>query len=355
MPVPSLRLSGGNKEALRLAEELKAAGVNIRIVTLWRAEFELESPHVPVVHLSGKLADRSTAKFQYPFLLLRFLFYIFPQARSAGGQASALLLTHFSTFPLAWLAPHLDWYCFIQDAEWMFVPGGWKRSFLKWLILTTCRRSRAFTTNTYLKALFEREGIKLMGMLSIWPDSTWLTSDPWPERDIDIVMLLRAGHSKRLDLYFEILIRIKQSGLSSCVITPDSEIYTRTAGLGVEAFLRPTQDQFKSIYQRSKVFLLLSETEGFSLPPLESMGSGCVPLCRDSGGPRCYMVGPLAGNLIPLQNTSSDIFTRLQTLLADPAKLSALSEFARAEFADGAISSRERRKAYLATLSAMLQ
>jgi glycosyltransferase involved in cell wall biosynthesis len=347
MLLPSLRISGGVREAIRLAENLSSQGISIEIVTFWKSEHVLPS-HIPVHHLSNFAPKRATAALQYPLLLFRF--FLFLRSFASDQRKLALVLTHFSTYPFAWIAPAFDWYCFNQDAEWMFAP----RSFMQRLILATCRHSRVLTTNTYLETLFEESGIKSIGTFPVWPDTTWLTTGEMPAREIDVVMLLRKGRGKRMDLYLEILRLATKRGLSSCVITPDLEIFTHAAPLASEALLRPSQEEFIKIYRRSKVFLLLSEAEGFSLPPLEAMGSGCVPLCRDSGGPRCYMTGPLAGNLVPLQASSDEIFDWLQRLLADPVQLSALSVFATEQFITGVDSCILQRNECIASLTAML-
>ncbi|QHN04324.1 glycosyltransferase family 4 protein [Granulicella sp. WH15] len=354
MPIPSLRMSGGNKEALRLAEELQLGGVDIRIVTLWRSQHELTSSNVPIVHLSSYLADRFNARVQYPILLLRFLFYVLALTRSSEGCKNALILTHFSTFPLAWLAPHLAWYCFNQDVEWMFVADGPKRTLLRKLILATSRRASVITTNAYISSLYLQEGIQPLGQASIWPPKSWLSHAVSGERDIDVVMLLRRGHMKRLDLYLEILAQLNRVGISSAVVTPDSEIRASVAGLAGSCFLRPTDEEIKQLYGRSKIFLLLSDTEGFGLPPLESMGSGCVPLCRDSGGPRCYMDGAFVGNLMSLDATIPEILLRLQMLLADPGGLLAFSLEARRRFEIGLLSTIAQRKECITRLLKIL-
>lgn len=348
MLLPSLRISGGVKEAIRLAEDLKNQAVAIQIVAMWRSKHELPCANIPVIYLSNLVARRSVAALQYPFLLLRFIVLLRRLYSSSERKKMVLLLTHFSTFALGWTSPRLNRYCFNQDVEWMFVKEGWRRSWLRAFILATSRRSRVITTNEFVENLYAQEGIRAVGCLSIWAPMAWLTTGPASPRDIEVVMLLRRGSMKRLDLYFELLL---QSNLASLVITPDTEIFAKLADHGIKSVLRPSDAEIRAIYQRSKVFLLLSDTEGFGLPPLEAMGSGCVPLCRDSGGPRCYMVGPLASNLLPLQASTAEIFAKLRSLLSDPERLSALSEYAKRSFSAGFEVSLMRRNNCIITLS----
>lgn len=52
----------------------------------------------------------------------------------------------------------------------------------------------------------------------------------------------------------------------------------------IECFTNPPQEEIPKIYQRSMIMLKTSKSEGFSLPILEAMASGCVVVCYDMGG-----------------------------------------------------------------------
>ena len=121
-------------------------------------------------------------------------------------------------------------------------------------------------------------------------------------------MLLRSSGIKRLDLYREALrLFAERSAVRIAVITPDTDIAQEIPGNLAQVFLRPTDAEMKTLFARSRVFLLLSDVEGFGLPPLEAMGSGCVPVCRDSGGVRCYMHGEFAEMLFALDRPVGQI------------------------------------------------
>jgi glycosyltransferase involved in cell wall biosynthesis len=349
MLLPSLRISGGVKEALKFAEELSSSGNPVQLVALWKNKYELTST-LPIHYLSDFVAQRSLAAVQFPLLLLRFFLFL-RSGQSSNSRRPALVLTHFSTFPFAWIASMHDWNCFNQDVEWMFVKEGFRRVLLRWFILATSRRSRVVTTNAFVEGLYLREGLKPFGRLSIWPSPIWLTGHSDAARDIDVVMLLRRGHMKRLDLYIDILRRMKQRDITSCIVTPDSDIFDEVATLSTTALLRPSDQELRVIYQRAQIFLLLSDTEGFSLPPLEAMGSGCVPICRDSGGPRSYMVGLLSENLIPLEASNAHVLETVQTLLSDTKRLGMLSEYAVEKFAEGSVIARTERSECIAALT----
>jgi glycosyltransferase involved in cell wall biosynthesis len=351
---PSLRISGGIKEVLRFAEELRDEEVDVIIISLWKSAIELPTSGLKVEHLSNFETSRSWAWLHYPILLVLFLRYIRKAQRDASGSAMAIVVTHFSTFPLAWLAPSLDWYCFNQDVEWMFVADGFGRTLLRRFILATSRRAKVITTNAFIEKRFEFENIASFGRASIWPPTFWLGSDVNVARDLDVMMFLRRGHMKRLDLYLSMLDLLKAKNIVSCVVTPDPEIADLVKGIASQCFLRPSDDELKSLFERSKVFLLLSDTEGFALPPLEAMGSGCVPLCRDSGGPQCYMVGELMANLIPLAVPVNVIMMQLQEILSDNALLSSLSDSAKLRFKTGMSETSVERDACIHRVAADL-
>lgn len=52
-----------------------------------------------------------------------------------------------------------------------------------------------------------------------------------------------------------------------------------------EFHFRPTQEQIARIYASCDVWLSTSTTEGFNLPPLEAMASGCPVVCSRTGRP----------------------------------------------------------------------
>ncbi len=226
----------------------------------------------------------------------------------------------------------------------MFVAQGLRRSLLRKIILATSRRARVITTNGFIESRFKEEQIDSFGQAAIWPPDFWLTSRSDSARDIDVVAFLRRGHMKRLDLYLDMLARFDSCNISYTAITPDPDIYQLADKFRGKCLFRPTNEGIRVAYQEARIFLLLSDTEGFGLPPLEAMGSGCVPLCRDSGGPRCYMQGALAANLVPLDETNDRILERIRRLLANPSELTALSHISQSRFRGGLAEAQSKRE-----------
>ena len=234
-------------------------------------------------------------------------------------------------------------WCFVQDLEWHFVRNPVIKSLLKHMILFSYRRSRLISANSYLTVELIKLGLPVEAQASIWAAPMFMTFDN-AMRDISLVMVLRKGDHKRLDLYMDFLHLQHLQGRSwkIAVITPEDEIAGRVGNLVDECVVRPDIEAMRQLYARSKCFLHFSEHEGFGLPPLEAMGSGCVPLCRDSGGIRAYLTGELTQLIMPKSFGISEVVDRVVQLLEDPEQLQVLSRKVVKVFADGVACSRNR-------------
>lgn len=67
---------------------------------------------------------------------------------------------------------------------------------------------------------------------------------------------------------------------------------------GVEFHHLPTQEQIASIYARCDAWLSTSQSEGFNLPPLEAMASGCPAVCARTGRPLEIIENGINGFLV---------------------------------------------------------
>jgi glycosyltransferase involved in cell wall biosynthesis len=167
-------------------------------------------------------------------------------------------------------------------------------------------------------------------------------------------MMLRKGAHKRLHDYHRFIELARGSGreLRLAVISPDAELIAAVRDSVSVSLLRPTLAQMRSLYQRTRCFVHLSEHEGFGLPPLEAMGAGCIPLCRDSGGVRAFMATPeLDGLLLPAQTSVAEVLQRGCELLDDPARLRDCSARAREIFRRGAEATARTSAALVSALS----
>ena len=328
--VPSLKISGGIREAMRLATDLRDAGLPTTLLSMWASPHAMEST-VPVTMLSTWRTRISRAAFELPVLQYRFARWL----REKGSHSTPLIFTHYATLPLSLLVPRQQRYFFVQGLEWKFVRNGILSSLLRSIVLGTYRTGRIISANAYLTAELADEGLDVAFDAPIWADP-FFADRTEVNRDIDFAMVLRKGGIKRVDLYRRFIALARARGLRLAVITPEDDIAESVRGQVEEVVLRPSEEEMKVIYGRSKCFVHLSELEGFGLPPLEAMGSGCVPICRDSGGVRVFMRDTaLADNLLPLDTPIEVIFDQAVKVVADAQAWKRLSVVARERFDSG--------------------
>lgn len=352
--LPSLKVSGGTLEALRLGKELQQLkDTEVDVITLWRSPHALRDVGLLEIPMSTWHTKPLLALLQLPLLALRFSRQLRAQRREISDDSVKWIFTHFSTFPLAWLVPARQRWFFVQDLEWRFAPKGWMVKLLKSIILATYRRGLLVTANRYLTDQLRLENLQVAAEASIWADVHFDVKAA-PERDIDLVMVLRKGAHKRLDLYLQFIERMRQADPEKvlAVITPEDSIAAQVREQVQHCVVRPDQPTMAALFARSRVFLHLSEHEGFGLPPLEAMGAGCVPLCRDSGGVRAYMTDAMLQQLMPLHTSVDEIVGRVLQQLDDPGQWQNLSTLARTIFSEGQELTRRRSELLSCLLNA---
>lgn len=343
--LPVLRTSGGTLEALRLARDLEQAGVRSTVVTIWDGADDLPAELLPTQHLSLTtfLPKKSTALMVLPFAYLRYWRHRrrIRSRLNLNRSRRIAILTHYSTFVLAALLPATCCWVYVQDLEWGFFPSKILRRLARAAILGVFRRSRVIAANEYLASELSKNGISCALTMPIWADALYgFSAEPIPiqSRENDIVMMIRSGDRKRPDLYFDLIRLLQRDGISRLrvrAIAMSSVIADEVRSKGIPCEVLPSREEMHNIYCNSKIFVLLSEREGFGLPPLEAMGSGCVPICRDSGGIRQYLDGALANLMLPLSASNEDIATRLETLLGTGSDLDYFSAAVKERFHSG--------------------
>lgn len=350
----ALKISGGVLEAYRLAKELRDTGENILVVVMWRSPNEIDSAEqLPIMRLTHWQTRVSLAAFQLPIIVVRFWW----QARRLKpiGPRPIWIFTHYSTLPLAMLVPKRTRWFFVQDLEWRFLGEGILARLLKNLILLVYSRSCLLAANAGLEAALLRVGLKVDAVAPIWADVEFLQTGN-ENRDIDVLMVLRKGAHKRLDFYLAVISKLAdETNIRMVVITTEDEIAEQVRSLVAECHVRANMVAMSALYARSKLFLHLSEHEGFGLPPLEAMGAGCVPVCRDSGGPLSYMKDALSDLLLPLTLSQNEICKVVIALLADPVELLRYSETARRVFQEGLAIADQRAKKIRSLLTGINQ
>lgn len=349
--VPTLRIGGGNNETIRLVRDLRRRGIDVQILSLWNHPHALQLDDVPVTVISQRFPRKSLALLS----LLPLISRVRTLVRSFQSQKEkkvVIMATHYSTLPFLWFVAREYRFCFVQGVEFLFFPSGPLRWVMRRFLSFCYSKTHLISANPYLSSELKNLGLALFAEVPIWAGEQFQNQDSNDDRPIDVMMILRFGHVKRIDLYRKLIRNLKDVGTNSiAIVTPDPSLAFEFREQVTECKLQPTPLELTSLYRKSKVFVLLSDHEGFGLPPLEAMGSGCVPICRDCGGIRAYMTGELLSNLVPLDAPISQIVEQVRRLVSDRARLAMLREQALKEFRMGLTSSQLKRERALDLLA----
>lgn len=151
------------------------------------------------------------------------------------------------------------------------------------------------------------------------------------DKDMDVLFVGRLAPIKRVDRLLDAVFSAKPSRQLKVVIVGAeeclAELENRARELGIETCVTfaGQQSDVGSSLRRSRVFVLMSESEGVSLSMLEVMISGVVPVVSDVGdladlvqdGDSGFLVADLA---------SKTFAQRFLTLLDEDERLAAMSE-----------------------------
>lgn len=338
--LPSLRISGGIKETLKLAEEISSKDAHPSYFIMWKSPNEISDTIVNSIYLCEFETNAKLAIFQLPLIFLRFVLYVLLHFKAS--RSAYWIFTHYTTFPLSLVIPRNRRAFFVQGMEWRFIKNKFASNLLKTFIIYFYNRGLIFTANRFLTLGIKECQLSVAAELPIWADREfWIEHSG--SRSYDLVMVLRKGEAKRLDLYLDFLqsTTIDGKNWNIAVITPDAELVGLVQPYVNVCIIKPSIEAMKLTYAQSKFFLLLSEHEGFGLPPLEAMGAGCVPICRDAGGIRAYMQNELAQLVLPLNMEIEDIIQFVAKLISEN-RWSTYSPIARRIFTDGLKKSQSR-------------
>ena len=78
----------------------------------------------------------------------------------------------------------------------------------------------------------------------------------------------------------------------------------------------PSLEEARQIYSRSQVWVMASQSEGFSIPVLEAMACGCCVVATNCGGTREMIVNGENGFLVPVGDPHA-IVKKVELLLGD--------------------------------------
>lgn len=330
--VPALKPSGGVIEAVNLFKQLSGIG-QLAIISLWKAEQEIDVGSGIDVHY---LSQRPPLKLFAIFDIFMFLVIFRAFLKRYGNRDRCIFLTHYTTLVFRFLSSGSRFFIFVQGEEWRFSKGLLFRFTIGSFVLFVYRKTALISFSDSVRRALESLGLIPHFKHKVWADSVFYSRLD-KLRDIKVVFMLRKGYAKRPDLTKTLILKFKNllKYEELHVITPDLEYLEWCNQNNLICSFNPSKNQMAELYSISRVFIFLSETEGFGLPPLEAMASGCVPIVRDSGGPTAYMAPELSELLIPLERNIDEIFSISYSIINDCQKLKRLSRKCQTIYSDG--------------------
>jgi len=245
--------------------------------------------------------------------------------KNRKSNSDYFILTHFSTYILIPFLPKERTHIFFQGLEYSFIRSPILSRLIKSYIRFLSNKISCFASNPMLRASLEASSIQCDFNLNQWCDEYFITmkdstNDAHRSRKYDLCLIFRKSSVKRPDLYINFLRLNSQSSqplrLAIILVEPDSLQSDKTIVSNTHSFfLCPPRQVLKAIYSDSSYYLLLSDHEGFALPPVEAMCCGSVPIVRDSYGPRAYMIHHSSNLTIP--STEKNIYQTVRKIIYD--------------------------------------
>jgi len=319
IPLINLSSHGGVRILVELANEFSREGFRVEILippgksnSVYRVD-DLVNVREIGVATGYKFID-------YSIFLLILPFYL------RGGVIIANFFVTYFPCRLGSLVWRESYIYFVQDIESKYT--GLVGRILNFFCEISYRSKRIVTANSYLAFALKERRRHLYDTISIGPTEPFykipISNEKRPYR---IMYMPRHEQWKRMDRFEEIYRFLPRlSPQEILCVGQDEDILERLARQGY-AICRPKNDEeLVECYDRTQVFLLTSDREGFGLPPLEAMARGVPVVSFRCGGPDFYIED---GKNSYLVDDVSQAVARICTLLDDTKNWSSLSSEAR--------------------------
>jgi glycosyltransferase involved in cell wall biosynthesis len=234
-------------------------------------------------------------------------------------KKNAIIANHFVTFfPAAAckaLFPGTTLVYFLQGMEFKAYSQP-----LRWIAQALCvisyRCSNIVAANPYLHQAV-RQYNSGAGFMRLGIAEKFIQREArFNGKKYDLIYFLRHESYKRIDRFDRLLPRFRDAGMLILGVSQNDILLEKYSAM-VSAVRKPkSDDDLIDCLDSAKLLLLTSDHEGFSLPPLEGMARGVVPVMYECGGPSNYAVN--GGNAqIVAPDDDDEILAQVIRLLSD--------------------------------------
>lgn len=176
----------------------------------------------------------------------------------------------------------------VHDLRWMRNAGRLKRAYRAWDL------GRVVKSADVIVCVSERTRLDLLAEFPEAADTavvSWLgpgivRADAWSDGTPGSALLIGSGPHKRNELAAELIAQVGRGVVSSVVgvnVSEETQTICRTA-LGSDRcqfFGRVSDDELRRLYTGAEFYLHLGTDEGFGLPYVEALASGCLVVAVD--------------------------------------------------------------------------
>jgi glycosyltransferase involved in cell wall biosynthesis len=321
IPLLGLTSHGGNRVLIAVANELarREHDVELLIPRGRNENFYTLYPGITVKEIGFKIRPKRISYIV--FLFLSFFHF----------KDRIVLANYFLTVIPCYLSSQIyktKYIYFVQDIEYRFFSG-FLKTFFKYICEWTFRKGNIVTANTYLYSIIAPFW-KIDLPVNIGPSQIFFSQPRLgSEKEFDVIYFLRPERHKRLDR-FDDFLELASGKIKIACITQDSELFLKYRAK-VQSVFKPKDDvELIKVLDRCRIFLLTSDHEGFSLPPLEGMARGLPPVLFNCGGPSVYCVNFNNSIIIEEGGGVQKVFHAVKNILQNPSLLEELSMNAKA-------------------------
>lgn len=250
------------------------------------------------------------------------------------NNGQVVIANHFITYlPSVFAKRKSKVVYFVQGLEYQAYAG----RFTTWVASVICKLSyrakHLYAANKYLydelTKFGEPKGYLRLGVAEefiTFPSNNYNTYI----KNFDVLYFLRAEKYKRLDRFDQVIEPLLTAGKKIILVSQDETLLAKYKKNGIFCVTPQNDIELIKYIDNSKIMVLTSDFEGFSLPPLECMARGVPPVLYDCGGPKNYAKNGV--NSIILENRDdAPLLSSIMTLLENKTLYDELSKNARLE------------------------
>ncbi|HCI5986031.1 TPA: glycosyltransferase [Klebsiella quasipneumoniae subsp. quasipneumoniae] len=303
-PMLSISNHGGVRILLQIANSIANKGGRTKIICpkgTYDTRYNI-SDKVEIIEIGPAISNKICRWFYFTIL---FPFYV----KNNDTVFANFFVTFYASLLSRILYKKIKIVYFIQDIEYEFFRGLIKKIARKLCEFSyTYKKADIVAANRYLydQLLVKNDAIKLF---NVWIDEKFITTaSVETHRQYDLIYFLRQDPRKRIDRFDEMLPFLHKNNISVLCVTQSLDLAERYSSQ-LSVFIPDNDQELISLIDKCKLYLLTSSQEGFSLPPLECMARGVIPVVFKCGGPEIYIEDGLNGFIVnSIDEASKRIF-----------------------------------------------